>query len=80
MHGRAQLYRAVLEGVVYALKEGADITMAKLKKPFTRVRASGGGSQSELVLQITGEVDTSGTVMLHGSGLPRSTSLPAPPT
>ena len=56
VHGRAQLYRAVLEGIIYALKEGADITTAKLKKPFSKVRASGGGAQSDLVLQITADV------------------------
>ncbi len=56
IHGREHLYRAILEGTIYGLKDGADITIAKLKEPFTKVRASGGGSQSDLVLQIAADV------------------------
>lgn len=55
-HTRAHLYRAILEGIVFALKDGAKITNDKLKQPFTKLRVSGGGSQSRTALQITADV------------------------
>lgn len=55
-HTRAHLYRAILEGIIFALKDGAKITNDKLKRPFTKLRVSGGGSQSRLALQITADV------------------------
>ncbi len=55
-HTRAHLYRAILEGIIFALKDGARITNRKLKRPFTKLRVSGGGSQSPTVLQITADV------------------------
>ena len=53
---RAHLYRAILEGIVFALKDGAAITTRKLKHPFNILRVSGGGSQSEAAVQITADV------------------------
>ncbi|MBK8420893.1 FGGY-family carbohydrate kinase [Candidatus Villigracilis saccharophilus] len=55
-HTRAHLYRAVLEGIIFALKDGAKITTDKLGRPFTKLRVSGGGSQSRTALQITADV------------------------
>jgi sugar (pentulose or hexulose) kinase len=55
-HTRAHLYRAVLEGIIFALKDGAKITTDKLGHPFTKLRVSGGGSQSRTALQITADV------------------------
>jgi sugar (pentulose or hexulose) kinase len=54
-HTRAHLYRAILEGLAYGLRHGADITQEKLG-PFERLRISGGGSQSDLAMQITADV------------------------
>jgi sugar (pentulose or hexulose) kinase len=56
VHSRAHLYRALLEGIIYALKDGAEITARKLKKPFSRLRVSGGGAQSLEALQIAADV------------------------
>ena len=56
MHTRAYLYRAILEGIMYGLREGADIFAGKLKRPFTKLRASGGGAQSKIVTQIAADI------------------------
>lgn len=56
VHTRAHLYRSILEGIVFALREGADRTVRKTKVPLTVVRASGGGSSSDVLMQITADV------------------------
>jgi len=56
VHTRGHLYRAILEGVLYGLKDGKDILEAKLKKPFKALRVSGGGTKSQVVLQITADI------------------------
>jgi sugar (pentulose or hexulose) kinase len=55
-HTRAHLYRAILEGLVFALKDGALITTKKLKHPFKKLRISGGGAQSRIAVQIAADV------------------------
>ena len=44
VHTRAHLYRAILEGLAYALREGAERTVRRTKVPITELRVSGGGS------------------------------------
>lgn len=56
VHTRAHLYRAIIEGLAYALKEGAQLTAKKNGVTLTSVRASGGGSQSDEILQVTADV------------------------
>jgi sugar (pentulose or hexulose) kinase len=56
MHTRAHLYRAILEGVMYGLKDGSEMISRKLKKPFTKLRPSGGGAQSKVVTQIAADI------------------------
>ena len=56
VHSRAHLYRAIIEGLAYALKEGAELTERKNGLRMTRVTASGGGSQSDQILQVTSDV------------------------
>ena len=41
---------------MYALRQGGEIMAAKFKKPFTSVRASGGGVKSNAALQIAADV------------------------
>lgn len=55
VHTRAHLYRSILEGIVYSMKEGADATAKATKVPLTVVRASGGGSASDVLMQITAD-------------------------
>ena len=56
VHTRAHLYRAIIEGLAYALKEGALLTQKKNGVAMRCVRASGGGSQSNALMQITADV------------------------
>ncbi len=55
-HTRAHLYRAILEGVAYALREGAERIAKRSGVPITELRVAGGGSQSDAALQLTSDV------------------------
>ena len=56
VHTRAHLYRAILEGLAYALREGKERIEKRGGQRITRVRVSGGGSQSDAAMQITANV------------------------
>lgn len=56
VHTRAHFYRAILEGLAYALREGAERTTKRSGVPITEVRVSGGGSQSDAALQLTADI------------------------
>lgn len=53
---RAHLYRAILEGLAYALREGAERTEKRAGVKITELRVAGGGSQSEAAMQLTADV------------------------
>ena len=56
VHTRAHLYRAILEGLAYALREGMERTAKRTKVPVTELRVSGGGSQSPAAVQLTADI------------------------
>jgi sugar (pentulose or hexulose) kinase len=56
VHTRAHLYRAILEGLAYALRDGADRTAARTGVPLTSLRIAGGGSQSPAAVQLTADI------------------------
>ncbi|MBN2091454.1 FGGY-family carbohydrate kinase [candidate division KSB1 bacterium] len=56
VHGRAHIYRAILEGLAYALREGTEKTEKRSKIKIKEVRVSGGGSQSDQAMQITADI------------------------
>jgi sugar (pentulose or hexulose) kinase len=56
VHTRAHLYRAILEGVAYALREGKERTERRSHTPITELRVAGGGSQSDAALQLTADL------------------------
>jgi sugar (pentulose or hexulose) kinase len=56
VHTRGHLYRAILEGLVFALKEGGELTARKNKVPIAELWATGGGSQSDAILQMTADI------------------------
>jgi sugar (pentulose or hexulose) kinase len=56
IHNRASLYRAILEGLAYALREGKERTERKSKIPITDIMVAGGGSQSDSAMQITADI------------------------
>ena len=56
VHTRAHMYRAILEGLAYALREGKERTEKRTRKKITSLRVSGGGSQSDSAMQITADI------------------------
>ena len=56
VHTRAHIYRAIIEGLAYALREGLERTGKRLRVRATEVRVSGGGSQSDAAMQVTADV------------------------
>ncbi len=56
VHGRAHFYRAILEGLIYALREAREKTEAKGKVKITDLRIAGGGSQSDIAMQISADI------------------------
>ena len=55
-HTRAHLYRAMIEGLTYALREGKELLEKRSGKSISRLIVSGGGSQSDQIMQITADI------------------------
>jgi xylulokinase len=55
-HTRAHLYRSVLEGIAYQYAEWADRAPSIIGRRLSEVRAMGGGSKSDLWVQIKADV------------------------
>ena len=56
VHTRAHLYRAILEGLAYALRDGKERLEARGKLTVSSLRVCGGGSQSDAALQLTSDI------------------------
>ncbi|MCP4137351.1 MAG: carbohydrate kinase [bacterium] len=56
VHTRAHIYRAILEGLAYALKDGVIKTEKKNRVKIEKLRVSGGGSQSTVAMQLTADI------------------------
>ena len=56
IHTRAHFYRAILEGLAYALREGRGRIEKRIGTPMREVRVCGGGSRSDAAMQITADV------------------------
>jgi sugar (pentulose or hexulose) kinase len=56
VHTRAHFYRAIIEGLGYALLEGLERTEKRSGIPITSLRVAGGGSQSPGVMQTTADI------------------------
>jgi sugar (pentulose or hexulose) kinase len=56
VHTRAHVYRALLEGIAYALRDGAERTERRTGSRITELRVSGGGARSRAVLQLVADV------------------------
>ncbi len=65
VHTRAHLYRAILEGLAYALREGAERIEKRGRLKLTELRVSGGGSQSDAAMQLTADVFNLPTARPH---------------
>lgn len=56
VHSRAHVYRALLEGLAYALREGLERTEARAGVRARELRVVGGGSQSDLAMQVAADI------------------------
>lgn len=55
-HKRAHVYRAIIEGIDFALREGLERMEKRGKQPIDFIAVAGGGSQSNLICQIAADV------------------------
>jgi sugar (pentulose or hexulose) kinase len=55
-HTRLHIYRAIIEGIAFALKEALIGIEKKQHHKVKRIRVSGGGSRSDLICQITADI------------------------
>lgn len=56
VHTRAHVYRAILEGIAYGLREGKERIEKRSKHKIRRLIVSGGGSQSDQAMQLTADI------------------------
>lgn len=56
VHTRAHIYRAIIEGLTYALRESKEQVEKQLGRSIKRIIISGGGSQSDQVMQISADI------------------------
>jgi sugar (pentulose or hexulose) kinase len=65
VHNRAHFYRAILEGLAYALREGKERQEDRSGVKITELRVSGGGSQSDAAMQLTADIFGMPTARSH---------------
>ena len=56
VHERAHVYRAIIEGLAYSLREGRAHIEKRTGRRIKVLRVSGGGSQSDEVMRITADI------------------------
>ncbi len=56
VHTRAHIYRAILEGLAYALRQGREQIEKRTRRRITRLVIAGGGSQSDVAMQIAADI------------------------
>jgi len=64
-HTKAHLYRAIIEGIAYALLAGTKALEKRQKRAITELRITGGGSQSDAIMQITADIFGVTAVRIH---------------
>ena len=55
-HTRAHIYRAILEGIGFELRRLGEIVQKKTKVPLKELRVGGGGSKSDVAVQIAADI------------------------
>ncbi|WP_256717800.1 FGGY-family carbohydrate kinase [Shewanella sp. UCD-KL12] len=65
LHTRAHLYRAIIEGIVFGLKEGLEAIEKRGGCKVKELRVSGGGAQSDAAMQIAADIFGLTTVRAH---------------
>ncbi|MEZ4449396.1 MAG: FGGY-family carbohydrate kinase [Nannocystaceae bacterium] len=55
-HGRAHLYRAILEGIAFGLRAARETIERRTKAPIRELKVAGGGSRSDVAMQLTADI------------------------
>ena len=56
VHTKYHVYRAIIEGIDYALKEGLESIQKRSHQKCTYITVAGGGSKSDAICQITADI------------------------
>lgn len=64
-HHREHLYKAILESIAYALRDGLDIIEKDIKTKVKELYIVGGGSKSDVAMQLTADVFNVKPIRLH---------------
>ena len=56
IHTRLHVYRAIIEGLGYALFDGLENLQRRSRNKITRIAVAGGGSQSDIICRITADI------------------------
>ena len=56
IHTKSHMYRAIIEGIAYALRDGLEGIERSQRHKVKEIRISGGGSQSDSICQITADI------------------------
>lgn len=56
VHSKAHVYRSILEGLAYALRDGKEAIEKRTKVSLKKIYVAGGGSQSDRIMQITADI------------------------
>ena len=56
VHTRAHIYRAILEGIGFELRRLSEIVQHRTGVPFREIRVGGGGSKSDVAVQIAADM------------------------
>ncbi len=64
-HRKEHLYKAILESIAYALKDGLDIIEKDMKTEIKEIYVVGGGSKSDVAMQLTADIFNVPTIRLQ---------------
>jgi sugar (pentulose or hexulose) kinase len=56
VHTKAHIYRAIIEGLAYSLKDGLLRIEKRTKTKTTEIMVAGGGSQNDQIIQLTSDI------------------------
>ena len=55
-HTRAHVFKAILEGIIYGLREGLELLTGETQVPAAEIIGGGGGAQSDFTMQATADI------------------------
>ncbi len=64
-HTKEYLYRAILESIAYALRNGFEIIQGQIKNKTKEIYIVGGGSKSDVAMQLTADIFNIKTIRLQ---------------